>query len=159
ARGTATATASGAKEELALVGLVKTVRLENTKSGNALDESSTGASLFATRITEGAQLMLLWGAPPATGKALVKFYVRVGNSTATARDPARSGSTFGPLEVIADLKEPVSALKARMIKKAAEMTYIVEDDQERRIRLEALLGDSNTLVEELKDAADATAAA
>ncbi|CAN0142172.1 unnamed protein product, partial [Ectocarpus sp. 12 AP-2014] len=158
-RGTAAAPASGAKEELALVGLVKTVRLENTKSGNALDESSTGASLFATRITDGARLMLQWGAPPATGKALVKFYVRVGNSTATARDPTRSGSTFGPLEVIADLKEPVSALKARMIKKAAEMTYIVEDDQERRIRLEALLGDSNTLVEELKDATDAAAAA
>lgn len=78
--GTATAPASGAKEELALVGLVKTVRLENTKSGNTLDESSTGASLFATRITEGAQLMLQWGAPPATGKALVKFYVRVGES-------------------------------------------------------------------------------
>ncbi|CAB1098165.1 unnamed protein product [Ectocarpus sp. CCAP 1310/34] len=80
ARGTATAPASGAKEELALVGLVKTVRLEDTKSGNALDESSTGASLFAARVTDGAQLMLQWGAPPATGKALVKFYVRVGES-------------------------------------------------------------------------------
>lgn len=61
------------------------------------------------------------------------FLSNAGNSTATARDPARSGSTFGPLEVIADLKEPVSALKARMIKKAAEMTYIVEDDQERYV--------------------------
>lgn len=49
----------------------------------------------------------------------------------TARDPARGGTSYGPLDVIADLKEPVSALKARMVAKAAEMSYIVQDDQER----------------------------
>ncbi|CAM9781452.1 unnamed protein product [Scytosiphon promiscuus] len=151
AAGTAGATSGGRRDELALVGLIKTVRLEHKKSGNALDESSTGASLFAARIADGASLLLEWGAPPATGKALVKFYVRVGNSTGTARDPARGGTTYGPLDVIADLKEPVSSLKARMIEKAAEMSYIVQDGQERRIRVEALMGDSNTLIEELKD--------
>lgn len=54
-----------------------------------------------------------------------------GNSTATARDPARLGTTYGPLEVMADLKEPVSALKARMIEKAAESGFIAWDDKER----------------------------
>lgn len=67
-----------ARDELALVALVKTVRLENRKSGNTLDESSAGASLFAAKITDGTPLLLEWGAPPATGKALVKFSVRVG---------------------------------------------------------------------------------
>lgn len=55
-----------------------------------------------------------------------------GNSTATARDPARGGSTFGPLEVMADLKEPVSALKARMAQKAAESGFIVAGDDKER---------------------------
>lgn len=72
------ASPGGGTDDLALVALVKTVRLENSKSGNALDESSTGASLFAARISDGTSLLLEWGAPPATGKALVKFYVRVG---------------------------------------------------------------------------------
>lgn len=54
-----------------------------------------------------------------------------GNSTATARDPARGGTTYGPLEVMADLKEPVSALKARMAEKAAESGFIAGDDKER----------------------------
>lgn len=54
-----------------------------------------------------------------------------GNSTATARDPARGGTTYGPLEVVADLKEPVSALKARMVQKAAESGYIAGDDKDR----------------------------
>lgn len=78
---TGTTASSGTRDELALVGLIKTVRLEHKKSGNALDESSTGASLFAARIADGASLLLEWGAPPATGKALVKFYVRVGTCT------------------------------------------------------------------------------
>eukprot|EP00903_Cladosiphon_okamuranus_P007249 g7034.t2 len=151
----ATAAASSAptpaKDDLALVSLVKTVRLENRKSGNTVDESSAGANLFAAKIADGTPLLLEWGAPPATGKALVKFSVRVGNSTATARDPARSGTTYGPLEVIADLKEPVSALKARMIERAAESGFVAVDDKERRIRVESLFGDSNTLVEELKE--------
>eukprot|EP00752_Nemacystus_decipiens_P001274 g1270.t1 len=138
-------------DDPALVALVKTVRLENRKSGNTLDESSAGASLFAAKIADGTPLLLEWGAPPATGKALVKFFVRVGNSTATARDPSRTGTTYGPLEVMADLKEPVSALKARMAQKAAESGYIAGDDKERRIRVESLIGDSNTLIEELKD--------
>lgn len=56
---------------------------------------------------------------------------RIGNSTATARDPSRCGTTYGPLDVMADLKEPVSALKARMVQKAMEMSYIVEDSLER----------------------------
>lgn len=81
--GAAAASAAGApaKDDLALVALVKTVRLENRKSGNTLDESSAGASLFAAKIADNTPLLLEWGAPPATGKALVKFYVRVGESS------------------------------------------------------------------------------
>lgn len=74
----AAAEAAAAKDDLALVALVKTVRLENRKSGNTLDESSAGASLFAAKIADGTPLLLEWGAPPATGKALVKFSIRVG---------------------------------------------------------------------------------
>lgn len=62
------------------------------------------------------------------------LYYIAGNSTATARDPARGGTTYGPLEVMADLKEPVSALKSRMIEKAAESGYIVVDDKERYVK-------------------------
>lgn len=75
----ASSAAAPAKDDLALVALVKTVRLENRKSGNTLDESSAGASLFAAKIADGTPLLLEWGPPPATGKALVKFSVRVGD--------------------------------------------------------------------------------
>lgn len=75
--GGALASATG-RDDLALVALVRTVRLENRKSGNTLDESSAGASLFAAKIADNTPLLLEWGAPPATGKALVKFCVRVG---------------------------------------------------------------------------------
>lgn len=54
-----------------------------------------------------------------------------GNSTSTARDPNRRGVLSGPLEVVADLKEPVSALKARMIEKAFEAGFIFDPAEER----------------------------
>ena len=56
-----------------------------------------------------------------------------GNSTSSARDPTRgSGTVFGPLEVIAELKEPVAALKARMIQEAVERGFIAGDDGQGR---------------------------
>lgn len=69
---------SGGKDELALVGLVKRVRLEYSKSGYALEEAAEGASLKTARVSDGACLVLEWGVPPETGKARVKFSVRVG---------------------------------------------------------------------------------
>ena len=68
----------GVKDELALAGLVKRVRLEYAKSGYALEEAAEGASLKAARVSDGACLVLEWAAPPETGKARVKFSVRVG---------------------------------------------------------------------------------
>lgn len=48
------------------------------------------------------------------------------------RDPSRGGMAHGPLEVVADLKEPVSALKARMVQKAVEAGFILDDDGQER---------------------------
>ena len=39
---------------------------------------------------------------------------------------------FGPLDVIAELKEPVASLKARMIQKAVEQGFITDTDGQER---------------------------
>lgn len=68
----------GGKDDLALVGLVRRVRLDYARSGYSLEEASEGASLKAARVSDGACLVLEWGVPPETGKARIKFSVRVG---------------------------------------------------------------------------------
>lgn len=91
----------------------------------AQDASATSMAPTATILRERF-IVSRWRG--AFVNALVRF---TGNSTATARDPARGGTTYGPLEVMADLKEPVSALKARMVQKAAESGFVGGDDKQR----------------------------
>lgn len=56
--------------------------------------------------------------------------VATGNNPASMYDASRPGSVVCTLSVEADLKEPVSALKARMLEAAREYGAMV-DDQER----------------------------
>lgn len=58
----------------ALARLVGSVRLADD-FGSTLDESSAGASVSLAKVTDGTSLTLEWGAPPACGKAIVKFWV------------------------------------------------------------------------------------
>lgn len=83
------------KDELALAGLVKRARLEYTKSGYALEEAAEGASLKAARVSDGACLVLEWGVPPETGKARLKFSVRIGEWAFGGRIPRGRGGGGG----------------------------------------------------------------
>lgn len=79
-------------EQLALVRLVPLVRLEFEKSGAALDECSVGVSgmtLEAAKIVDQTSLVLDWGAPATTGKANIKFHVRVGEMGAVQKQETR----------------------------------------------------------------------
>lgn len=62
----------------ALAGLVDNVRLADSAGSSALDESSASASVHDAKVKDGASLTLVWGAPPACGKAIVKFWVMKG---------------------------------------------------------------------------------
>lgn len=75
-------------EEPAVVGMLPCLRLAGSGAvSGTLDKlTSGGVSLAAAHVRDGASLVLEWAAPPASGKAVVRFQVVTGEMTSPHRN-------------------------------------------------------------------------